>query len=137
MKTFDYEHRVYYGDTDKMGISYYANYFIWFEEARTEYFRALDMPYTECEKKGLFLPVVETGAHYHAPSTYDDIIVVRTSVSEVKRTSMRFEYQVLDKPTQKLLVSGFSIHVCVDSNMKPVRMPEDIQKKVTLHKLLT
>ena len=50
MKYYDFEYRVRYGDTDKMGISYYANYFVWFEAARTEYFRALGLPYTECEK---------------------------------------------------------------------------------------
>ena len=54
MNTFDYEYRVTYADTDRMGISYYANYLKWFESARTEYFRALGFPYVECEKKRSF-----------------------------------------------------------------------------------
>ena len=136
MNYYDYEYRVRYGDTDKMGISYYANYFVWFEAARTEYFRALGKPYTECEKKGYFLPVVETSARYLAPSTYDDLVVVRTSVSEFRSSSMRFEYQVLNQKTQKLLVTGFSTHVFVDSKMKPARVPAEIKNIVTLHKLL-
>ncbi len=137
MEYFDYEYRVRYGDTDKLGISYYANYFVWFEAARTEYFRALSLPYTECEKKGFFLPVVETAAQYHAPSTYDDLLIVRTSVNECRRSSMRFEYQVMRAGSEKVLVTGFSVHVCVDRNMKPCRLPEEIQKKVKLHTLLT
>lgn len=131
MDYYDYEYRVRYGDTDKLGISYYANYFVWFEAARTEYFRALGLPYTECEKKGVFLPVVETAAKYLQPSTYDDLLIVRTSVSEFGKSSMRFEYQVLNKATQKLLATGFSVHVFVDRQMRPVRVPAEVQKIVT------
>lgn len=136
MEYFDFEYRIRYGDTDKMGISYYANYFAWFEAARTEYFRALGLPYTECEKKGYFLPVAETGARYHSPSTYDDLIIIRTSVSEISRTSMRFEYRVFQKASQNLLTTGYSVHVMVDSRMKPQRVPDEIKNIVTLHKLL-
>ena len=136
MKFFDYETRVRYGDTDKMGISYYANYFVWFEAARTEYFRKLELPYTECEKKGYFLPVVETQARYLAPSTYDDLLIIRTSVSDFSKTTMRFEYQVLNATTNKLLVEGYSVHVFVDANMKPVRSPQEIVDKVAKHSLL-
>ena len=136
MNYFDYEYRVRYGDTDKLGISYYANYFVWFEAARTEYFRALGFPYTECEKKGYFLPAVETGAKYHAPSTYDDLVVVRTSVREIRNSSMRFEYQVFHREPQKLLAEGFSVHVLVDRAMKPARIPAAIKDLVRPFALL-
>ena len=136
MNYFDYEYRVRYGDTDKMGISYYANYFVWFEAARTEYFRALGLPYTECEKKGYYLPVVETSARYYAPSTYDDLLTVRTSVSLLRKGSMRFEYQVFHKAAQRLLVTGLSLHVFVDRQMQPVRVPDEVEKIVTPFALL-
>lgn len=137
MDSFDYEMRVIYGDTDKMGISYYGNYFRWFEAARTEYFRALELPYTECEKKGIFLPVVEANAKYHAPSSYDDLLIVRTSVSEVSRTSIRFQYQVFEKNSMKLLVTGFTVHVSVDAKMKPSRLPEEVKSRVKIFPLLS
>ena len=141
MNTFDYEYRVRYADTDKLGISYYANYFVWFEAARTEYFRALGFPYTECEKKGYFLPVVETGAKYLGPSTYDDLLMIRTSVAKLGKSSMRFEYQVFKKDsrggmTQSLLATGFSVHVFVDRQMRPVRIPQEVKEIVTEYKLL-
>ncbi len=130
MDYFDYEYRVRYGDTDKLGISYYANYFVWFEAARTEYFRALGVLYTECEKAGYFLPVFEAGAKYFAPSTYDDLLIIRTSVSELKKTSLRFEYQVFHQNGRRFLSTGFSVHVCVDRDLKPVRIPETIRNTV-------
>ena len=135
MKYFDYEYRVRYGDTDKMGISYYANYFVWFEAARTEYFRALGIPYSACEEKGIYLPVTESHAKYIAPSTYDEEVIVRTSVSEISKSSLRFEYQVLQKNSKKLLVSGYTVHVFVDKEMKPCRVPSDIGGKVELYSL--
>jgi acyl-CoA thioester hydrolase len=136
MNHYDFEYRVRYGDTDKMGISYYANYFVWFEAARTEYFRALGLPYTECEKKGFYLPVVETRAKYVSPSTYDDLLIVRTSVSEFRTSTMSFEYQVFKKDAMKLLATGDSVHVFVDRDMRPVRVPEDVKQKVSVHPLL-
>lgn len=136
MDYFDYEYRVRYGDTDKLGVSYYANYLVWFEAARTEYFRALGFPYTECEKKGFFLPVVEAKAHYFSPSGYDDLLLVRTSVSHVGRSSIRFEYQVINKATQKLLASGYTVHVFVDKDLKPTRSPDKIKEIVSPFSLL-
>lgn len=136
MNYYDYEYRVIYGDTDKMGVSYYANYFRWFEAARSEYFRNLGLPYTECEKKGIMLPVVETGARYLGTSTYDDLLVVRASVSEFGRSTLKFEYQIFEKKSMKLLVTGFSVHVFVDAAMKPFRVPEEIKNKVTVFSLL-
>lgn len=136
MKYFDFEYRVRYSDTDKLAVSYYANYFVWFEAARTEYFRALGFPYTECEKRGAFLPVVETKAHYFAPSAYDDLLLIRTSVSHVGRTSIRFEYQVINQATRKLLASGYSVHVFVNERLRPTRVPAKIKEIVTPFSLL-
>jgi acyl-CoA thioester hydrolase len=136
VKYYDYEYRVRYAETDKMGISYHANYLVWFEAARTEYFRVLGLPYTDCEKKGLFLPVVEVYAKYYSPCTYDDLIIVRTSVSDMGGTTLRFEYQVLHKETSRRIVTGHSLHAFVDARMKPARAPEEVRGAITLHSLL-
>lgn len=136
MQYYDFEYRVRYGDTDKMNISYYGNYFTWIEAARTEYFRALGLPYTECEKKGYYLPVIETGLRYVSPCTYDDLIVVRTSVAKLGMSSIRFEYRVFHKNSEKLIAVGFSVHAFVDASMKPARMPDEIRSAVTEFPLL-
>ncbi|MFZ5802221.1 MAG: acyl-CoA thioesterase [Candidatus Omnitrophota bacterium] len=137
MNYFDYVYRVRYADTDKMNVSYYANYLVWFEAARTEYFRALGYAYTRCEEQGYYLPVREAMANYQAPSTYDDPLIVRTSVAEMTRTSLRFEYIVLHAETQKTLATGYTLHVFVDRTLKPCRIPEFIRSIVTPFKLLS
>lgn len=136
MKYYDYEYRVRYGDTDKMGISYYANYMVWFEAARTEYFRALGLPYTECEKKGIYLPVIEAHSRYMGPSTYDDLLKIRTSVSEIRTSSIRFEYLVFKPGAVRPISQGYTVHVFVDASMKPVRSPEEVVSRVECHELL-
>jgi len=136
MKYFDYPYRVRYGDTDMMGISYYANYLVWFEAARTEYFRALGLPYTECEKQGIYLPVVEAQARYMGPSTYDDLLTIRTSVSEIRISTIRFEYQVFKIGQEKKISQGYTVHVFVDGSMRPVRAPESVTTLVECFKLL-
>ncbi len=136
MQSFDYRTRVIYRDTDRMGVSYYANYFVWFEAARTEYFRALGLPYTECEKKGIFLPVIEAHAKYLAASTYDDELIVRTSVSKFTPSTIRFEYLILNAANEKCLTQGYTVHVFVDREMNPCRVPEEVESKVTVFSLL-
>ncbi len=132
MKFFDYQTRVRYAETDRMGISYYANYFIWFEAARTEYFRTLGLVYSEFEKKGIFLPVAEAQCRYVEPTSYDDLITVRTIVSQMRQSAIRFEYEVFKNKENKKVAVGYTVHVFSGPNLKPIRIPEDLRSKVEL-----
>jgi len=136
MDYFDYRYRVLYADTDQMGITYYANYFRWFEAARTEYFRELGFPYTECEKKGFYLPVAEAHATYLSPSTYDDDVFVRTSVAEMGNSTLRFEYRILNVKTEAPIATGYTVHVFVNKGMKPCRVPAEIKEAVKIFPIL-
>ena len=64
--------RVIYGDTDQMGVVYYANYLRYFEFARSELLRAHGRSYRDMEAEGLSLPVVEATCRYVAPARYED-----------------------------------------------------------------
>ncbi|MBM3254599.1 MAG: acyl-CoA thioesterase, partial [Candidatus Omnitrophica bacterium] len=72
--------RVRYQETNNMGIVYYSNYFVYFEVARTECFRDIGIVYTEIEKNGIYLVVVEAFCSYILPVRYDDVIEIETSV---------------------------------------------------------
>ena len=130
MKFFDNEIRIRYAETDQMGVSYYANHFIWFEESRTEYFRALNILYTDFEAQGLILPVVEAHCHYHSPTAYDDLILVRTWISEMRRTSLRFSYEIREKRDSRLVSEGYTTHVFANRKFKPVKIPTIITQTV-------
>ena len=125
----EFEVRVTYADTDKMGIIYYANYFKYFEQGRTELLRSLGVRYRDLEvQRKLFLPCVETGCRYLAPSRYDDLLVVRTWLSTLGRASVRFENEINDRDLgNKLVATGFSRHAVVNDLWRTACVPADLR----------
>ncbi len=120
--------RVRYAETDAMGVVYHANYLVWFEVGRGDYFRAVGQDYGQWEEQGVFLPVSEAHARFHAPARYADVITVRTWVEEIRSRSLTLCYEVLDASGQKRLVTGWTKHVCADREGQARRLPEDMQE---------
>ena len=116
--------RVRYGDTDKMGYVYHANYFRWFEVGRSEMFRSLGIPYKSIESKGFFLPVSEMHCKFNGPSQYDDILLIETSIDKRYRAGMKFDYQIFSENGKKRLANGYTKHACMDTNGRVVRPPK-------------
>ncbi len=117
-------HRVSYGETDTMGVVYYAEYLHFFERSRNEFIRERGLTYRQCEERGLFLPVREASCRYRCSVRYDDLIWIRVGVSEWRRASMTFIYEVYDEQRSKVMATGFTQHACIDSSGKPVAVPE-------------
>ena len=109
-----------------MGVVYYGNYLTFFEVARAEFMRDLGLPYSHMESEGYSLAVIEAAARYHANVGYDALITVMTALSAPGKARMRFDYKVLDEGG-KLLVDGHTIHACIGKQMKPMRIPPQIQ----------
>jgi acyl-CoA thioester hydrolase len=116
---------VRYAETDQMGIVHHSAYIIWFEEGRSSWSRQLGRPYADFERSGYSLAVSEVGARYIAPACYDQKVTVRTHVSQVRSRLIRFEYEVVDAQTGALLVDGFTTHVCLDSQGRMARIPDE------------
>ncbi len=118
--------RVIYGDTDQMGVVYYANYLRYFEAARNEFIRAKGLRYRDFEARyGLLLPVAEAAVSYRQPARYDDLLDVEISLGEVRRASARFEYRIL-RDDGALLATGHTVHACVDLEGKLRRLPAEL-----------
>lgn len=116
--------RVIYGDTDQMGVVYHANYFRYFEAARGAFFRARGGSYRDVEREGLMLPVVEVNAAYKAPARYDDTLVVRARVRELKHVTVAFDYALWrEEAPEKRLCTGHTVHACLDREGRPTRLP--------------
>jgi len=116
------ELRVRFQETDKMGVVYHSNYYVWFEIGRTDYLRELGYPYSKLEEEGIMLPVIECDCKYINPARYDDEIIVKSTLEELKGASMTIYYEVFRKVTNELLVTGHTMHAITDKNMKPVRL---------------
>lgn len=104
--------RVRYAETDKMGVVYHANYLVWFEIGRTEYCRERGFAYREMEENDdSFLVVVESYCRYKAPAHYDDELMIRTRITELRRRSLRFGYEVVRVSDGKIIAEGETGHV--------------------------
>ncbi len=128
MKHFDHEHRVTYAETDQMGFVYYANYLIYFEIGRTEYIRSSGMTYKQLEDMGYMLPVLFASCKYLKPARYDDILTIRTTISEFKGIRLGFSYEILRDGIT--LVEGTTSHAFVDTEGRPRKLSPEIQDKI-------
>lgn len=126
--------RVLYGDTDAGGVVYNANFLRYFEIGRTELMREYVCSYSEIEKLGFVLPVIECWARYKAPAFYDDLLTVETTVAEVNDLKCKFAYRVVrqgkDTDRPKLLVKGYTVHAAVTKKGKLTRLPDEIIAKI-------
>jgi acyl-CoA thioester hydrolase len=123
--------RVRYEETDAAGVVYYANYLVYFEVARVESLRAVGMPITEVERRGVLLPAVSANCTYHSPAHVDDLLDVAMWADHVGRASFGFGYEVRrvaeaatpgDAPGV-LIASGSTRHAVVARDtMRPVRI---------------
>lgn len=120
-------YRVIYGDTDQMGVVYYANYLAFFERGRCEYMRDRAFDYGAFEKQGFMLPVTEASVKYRQPARFDDLLVIETVMTAASRITATFGYRVLREGDGALLVDGSTTHVCLTRAGRPVRWPAAIK----------
>ena len=123
--------RVRYAETDKMGIVYYANYLIWFEIGRTDFCRARGFAYRDMEENDVaFLVVAESYCRYKAPAYYDDELLVRTHITELRRRSLRFGYEIVRASDGQVIAEGETGHVITDSTGRVRSIPEGYAQRL-------
>ena len=117
--------RVRYAETDQMGVVYHANYFVWFEVGRVELLRQLGFSYRDMESNdGCFIAVVDARCRYKAPARYDDELIVRTHLKNVRESLVHFGYELVRTGDGTLLAEGETTHIVTDSAMKVRAIPE-------------
>ena len=120
--------RVRYAETDKMGVVYYANYFVWFEVARADLLRSLGWSYREMEHAGVALPVIEAECQYHRGAKYDDELEVRAEGRMLSPVRMEFRYEVIRLGDAAVAASGRTVHAAVNPKGRPCRLPDRIRE---------
>lgn len=121
------EVRVRYAETDAEGVVYYANHFIYMEVGRVNYLRALGLDRRIWHQSGLGLVIVEASCRYYAPAHFDDRLIIRTWVEEVRRSSFALAYEIANAEDGRLLAKGRTVQVLVElHNLRPVRLPPEV-----------
>jgi acyl-CoA thioester hydrolase len=114
-----------------MGIVYYANYLIWFEIGRTEFCRARGFSYRDMEEnEDAFLVVAEAYCRYKAPAFYDDELLIRTHITELRRRSLRFGYEIVRVSDDHVIAEGETGHVVTDATGRVRSFPEGYAQRL-------
>ena len=121
--------KIYYHHTDCGGVVYYAKYLEFLEDARTELFAAKGISYDEMVKQGTQFVVARQEIDYKAPAFYGDTLSVYTRLTEAGRVKLDFSYEIKNQNNQ-LVSTARTILVCVNGNLKPQAIPEDIRNKL-------
>ena len=131
------KYRVIYGDTDKMGVVYYANYLRLFEAGRSAYMRRRGLPYTEVElQEGTQLPVTEVNVRYHRSALYEQLVDIKVWVNDITTVQVKFGFEILHEG--EVLVRGHSHHASINiASSRPARVPENLVRALNSVELVT
>jgi acyl-CoA thioester hydrolase len=121
--------RVRYAETDAEGVVYYANHFVYMEVGRVNYLRALGFEPNQWNDSDWGIVVSEASCRYLSPARFDDILVVRTWVDDIRRSSFAFAYEIIHAGEERLIAEGRTVQVTVDlQSMRPIGLPPNIRE---------
>jgi len=120
--------RVGFSDTDAQGIVYYGRYLPYFDAARVEYHRHLDM--LRLEVDGEFV-MRASSIEYHAPARFDDLLEVFIRVARIGRTSATYEMAAYRVDDDVLMVTSSQTLVLVDlAERKACPIPDVVRERI-------
>ena len=122
--------RVRYAETDAMGVAHHSAYVPWFEMGRVDWLRAVGGSYAQLEREGYALPVVELRVRYVLPAKFDDPLIVRSAVADLRSREVQFVYEIVtDEDHPRQLANGMTRHICLLRGAV-ARMPEALRQAV-------
>lgn len=126
-QTHKAQYRVYYEDTDAVGIMYHANFINFCERGRSELLREVGYPASEVQEKlNIGFVVRHIDCDYLKMAKLDDLIEVQTVLKSMKNTSFVMEQTLY---CQNSVVFKMDITlVCMDLSGKPTRVPDKLRQ---------
>jgi len=116
---------VRYSETDQMQTFYNSRALEWFEVGRTELSRALGVPYSEWERRGILMPLVEARVFFRGRARYDDLLEMNVSLKAEGRARLIFENRIIQAETGTPVADGYTVHAMVSTESgRPVRAPD-------------
>lgn len=114
--------RVRYAETDRMGLLHHANYLVYFEQGRTELLRARGITYKDLEDRGFLLVLSRAEVRYRSPARYDDLLLLRTTVTRTTAVRIEHRYELLRDSV--LIAEGETTLASVDRAGRIQPLPE-------------
>lgn len=117
--------RVFYEDTDMAGIVYYANYLRYIERARSDWVRQIGIDQLAMKEEGVVFAVRRVEADYIAPAQFDDVLDVRTVLTQRSAARMVMRQQIWRG--ESLIFAADVTIVCIAASGKPARLPAKLR----------
>lgn len=117
-----YERKINYYETDAMQIVHHSNYIRFMEESRTYSLAKIGLPYAKMEEEGVLIPVLGVNCQYKHPARYEDVILIDVKVKEYTGVKIIMEYEITNKETGELILTGETKHCFTDVNLKPISL---------------
>lgn len=124
MITHDCKIRVWYKHTDQMGICHHSNYICYYEAARSEFMRAVGLPFAEVERRGIMMPILEVYSKYRKPAYYDELLTVRITLRELPVTRLDLDYEIYNEQGELLNTGRTQLGFIHSDTRRPCRCPE-------------
>ncbi len=113
-----------YGEVDRMGYVYHANYVSYCHQARTELLRQLGICDEKLESKNIMLPVIDMNMKFHKPAKYDEVLTIETLIKNMPVTRFQFQFETRNNRGELLFTANSTV-VFVDSKTrKPMKAPK-------------
>lgn len=120
---------VRYAETDAMRVAHHSAYVVWMEAARVGWLKDRGLSYKKLEGEGINLAVSKLNLDYRSSATFDDEIVITTTLSELRNRRVSFDYEIC-RADGALIARGSSTHTPTNAQGRAIRLPADWLKKL-------
>lgn len=128
---FTSEVRVRLNETDTVGIVFHGNFFTYMDVGRVDYLRNLDLMETHRPMKGFDSAVVHASCDFVSPARFEDVVTIHVRISELGRSSIVFEFLLMNKKQNRLLGRGKNVLVALDGDTwRPIPLPESFRQTI-------
>lgn len=117
--------RVYYADTDALGVVYHGTYFALAERARTELLELHGLGMKRREELGIAFAIRSSEVDYRLPARLGETVIIETQVLEIGGASFRLAQRF--RREGRDLVTIFLRLVCIDRRFQAVRLPDAVR----------
>ena len=119
---FNFERKINYYETDRMGVVHHSNYIRFLEEARCSWLDKIGIPFSVLEENGITIPVLGVNVSYKYHVTFADTIIIHVFAKEYNGVRMTVGYNVTDKKTGKTVLNGETKHCFTNRELRPVNL---------------
>lgn len=109
-----YARRVRFSDIDCQAHVFNANYFVYFDDAITDYFDALGMPYEEITRRGHDVVLARAECDFRSSGALGEDLVTKVGVERVGNTSIVFALEIAEAGSGRVVAQGKEVYVVLD-----------------------